>query len=124
MTSAPKSERMVAAAGPAIQLAQSTTFRSAKRCSVIQRCPRQGLVDAGKGERAGRAGAGQALGGVGGDLRRSPVVFERCALDRCGSKPAVPSLAGYRRGSLPWPPAMAAPGLEGLRRWDAAVLAC
>src|SRR5262245_4370512 len=119
MTSAPKSERMVAAAGPAIQLAQSITFRSAKRCSVIQRCPRQGLVDAGKGERAGRA-----LSGVAGDLRRSPVVFERCALDRCGSKPAVPSLAGHRRGSLLCPPAMAGPGLEGLRRWDAAVRAC
>src|SRR5262249_49522865 len=30
-TSAPKSERMVAAAGPAIQLAQSITFRCANR---------------------------------------------------------------------------------------------
>src|SRR5262249_52746965 len=40
ITSAPKSERMVAAAGPAIQLAQSMTFRPAKIPSAIRRYPR------------------------------------------------------------------------------------
>src|SRR5262249_58361917 len=39
MTSAPKSDNIVAAAGPAIQLAQSMTFRPAKRLSVMVMFP-------------------------------------------------------------------------------------
>src|SRR6185437_5179910 len=39
ITSAPKSDRMVAAAGPAIQLAQSITLRPVKRLSVIAHSP-------------------------------------------------------------------------------------
>ena len=55
MTSAPKSDSIVAAAGPAIQLAQSITFRPANRFSVMCGIPPHKGTDATVGDMRGQA---------------------------------------------------------------------